>query len=32
VRDDVAEADRRYEVREAARGWQRAGAIDEATR
>jgi len=32
VRADVAEADRRHEVREAARGWQRAGAIDEATR
>jgi MFS family permease len=32
VRVDVAEADRRYEVREAARGWQRAVAIDEDTR
>jgi hypothetical protein len=32
VRADVAEADRRYEVREAARGWQRAAAIDEETR
>jgi len=27
---DAAEADRRREVREAARGWRRAGAIDEA--
>jgi uncharacterized membrane protein YgcG len=32
VRADVAEADRRYEVREAARGWLRAGAVDEDTR
>ena len=32
MRDDLAAADRRFEVREAARGWQRAGAIDEATR
>lgn len=32
MRADVAEADRRYEVREAARGWQRAAAVDEETR
>jgi MFS family permease len=32
VRADVAEADRRYEVREAARSWQRAAAVDEETR
>lgn len=32
MRADVAEADRRQEVREAARGWERAGAIGEATR
>jgi hypothetical protein len=32
VRADVAEADRRQEVREAARGWERAGAIVKATR
>ena len=32
MRADVAEADRRQEVREAARGWKRAGAIGEATR
>jgi hypothetical protein len=32
VRADVAEADRRQEVREASRGWERAGAIGEATR
>lgn len=32
MRADVAEADRRYEVREAARAWQRAAAIDEETR
>jgi MFS family permease len=32
VRADVEEADRRYEVREAARGWQRAAAVDEETR
>lgn len=32
MRADAAEADRRHEVREAARSWQRAGAIDEATR
>ena len=32
MRADAAEAGRRLEVREAARGWQRAGAIDEATR
>jgi hypothetical protein len=31
VRADAAEADRRHEVREAGRAWQRAGAIDEAT-
>jgi hypothetical protein len=31
MRADAAEADRRREVREAARGWRRAGAIDEAT-
>lgn len=30
MRADAAEADRRREVREAARGWRRAGAIDEA--
>jgi MFS family permease len=32
MRAAVAEADRRYEVREAARGWQRAAAISEETR
>lgn len=32
MRPEVAEADRRQEVREAARGWERAGAIGEATR
>lgn len=32
MRAEAAEADRRLEVRRAARGWQRAGAIDEATR
>jgi hypothetical protein len=32
MRTDVAEADRRFEVRRAARGWARAGAIDEKTR
>lgn len=32
MRADVAEADRRQEVREAARGWQRAGVVGEATR
>ena len=32
MRADVEEADRRYEVREAARGWQRAAAVDEETR
>lgn len=32
MRAEAAEADRRLEVREAARGWERAGAIDEATR
>ncbi|HSD26361.1 MAG TPA: hypothetical protein VLL75_03610 [Vicinamibacteria bacterium] len=31
MRADAAEADRRHEVREAARGWQRAGAIDDTT-
>ena len=31
MRADAAEADRRREVREAARGWRRAGAVDEAT-
>jgi hypothetical protein len=31
VRADAAAAERRHEVREAARGWRRAGAIDEAT-
>jgi hypothetical protein len=30
MRADAAEADRRLEVREAGRGWRRAGAIDEA--
>ena len=29
MRADVAEADRRREVREAARGWRRSGAVDE---
>jgi hypothetical protein len=32
MRPEAAEADRRLGVREAAQGWQRAGAIDEATR
>lgn len=32
MRADVAEADRRQEVREASRGWERAGAIGETTR
>jgi hypothetical protein len=32
MRTDVAEADRRFEVRRAARGWARAGAIDESTK
>lgn len=32
MRAEVARADRAREVREAARGWHRAGAIDEATR
>jgi MFS family permease len=32
MRADVALADRRYEVREAARAWQRAAAVDEETR
>ncbi len=32
MRADLAEADRRLEVREAARGWRRAEAVDEATR
>ena len=32
MRADVAEAERRHEVRKAARGWQRASAIDEETR
>jgi len=32
MRTDVAEADRRFEVRRAARGWSRAGAIDEKTK
>jgi hypothetical protein len=32
MRADVDLADRRYEVREAARGWHRAGAVDEGTR
>jgi MFS family permease len=32
LRAEVALADRRYEVREAARGWHRAAAIDEETR
>jgi hypothetical protein len=31
MRADAAEAERRHEVREAAAGWLRAGAIDEAT-
>ena len=31
MRPDAAEADRRREIREAARGWRRARAIDEAT-
>ena len=31
MRADVAQADRRHQVREAARGWLRAGAIDETT-
>jgi len=31
MRPDAAEADRRREVRQAARGWRRASAIDEAT-
>jgi hypothetical protein len=32
MRADAAEADRRFEVRSAARGWCRAGVIDETTR
>jgi hypothetical protein len=32
MRADAAEADRRFEVRRAARGWRRAGAIDEVAR
>jgi hypothetical protein len=32
MRADVAEADRRFEVRMAARGWRRAGVIDEVAR
>jgi hypothetical protein len=32
MRADAAEAERRHEVRKAAAGWLRAGAIDEATR
>lgn len=32
MRAEAAEAQRRFEVREAARGWHRAGAIGEATR
>lgn len=32
MRTDVAEADRRFEVRQAARGWFRAGAIDDKTK
>ncbi|PYQ24654.1 MAG: hypothetical protein DMF79_01200 [Acidobacteria bacterium] len=32
MRAEAAEAERRFEVREAARGWHRAGAIGEATR
>ncbi len=31
MRADAAEAERRHEVREAAAGWRRAGAVDEAT-
>jgi hypothetical protein len=31
VREDAAIADRRHEVRLAARGWRRAGAVDDAT-
>lgn len=31
MRVDAAEADRRHEVREAARGWRRAGAVDLST-